>query len=246
METEKALETLGKLGVRTVEIFFNAPSELQPEFLAKLKAIAQQYALKIIAIHPYSSGFEPFMFFTNYERRFQDAMVMYEDYYRAANDLGAKIVVLHGDRKEGQLPDEVYYDRFGEMFLHAKQNGVILAQENVERCRSRSSSFIRRMYEYLGDNVRFVLDLKQAVRSGEDIFTMCNAMDKGIVHLHLSDNCAQGDCLPPGSGTFDFAALKQHLKSHGYMGSGVIELYRNNYKTTANLYESYCFMKAIP
>lgn len=245
METEKALETVGKLGVSAVEIFINAPSELRTDFLKNLKAICDFYAMNIIAIHPYSSGFEPFMFFTNYERRFQDAMTMYEDYYRAANLLGAKIVVLHGDRKEGLLPDEMYYDRFGEMFLHAKRHDVILAQENVERCRSRSSAFVWHMYEYLKDDVRFVLDLKQAIRSGEDIFAMYKAMAKGLVHVHLSDHNSKEDCLAPGSGIFNFAEFEKYLKADCYKGSGVIELYRSNYKSAADLYKSYCWLKAI-
>ena len=33
MQTEEALETLAKMGIKTLEIFFNAPSELSKPFL---------------------------------------------------------------------------------------------------------------------------------------------------------------------------------------------------------------------
>lgn len=246
MQTELALEAVGELGVNSAEIFINAPSELQPDFIATMKNTAQKYAIKVAALHPYSSGFEPFMFFTGYDRRFRDGLAMYDSFYEAANLLGAGILVLHGDRRGGLLPEEEYFNRFGEMFRRAASFGVVLAQENVERCRSRSSGFIERMRKYLGDDVRFVLDLKQALRSDESIFDMLDAMGDKVCHLHLSDSKGTESCLPPGKGEFDFIAFKKRLRALDYAGCGVIELYRENYRKPEELYESYCYLQAIP
>lgn len=246
METELALESVGKLGVNIAEIFINSPSELQPGFIAAMKNSAQSHAVTIAALHPYSSGFEPFMFFTGYDRRFRDGLAMYDGFYEAANLLGAGILVFHGDHRGGLLPEEEYFNRFGDMFRRAASFGVVLAQENVERCRSRSSGFIQRMGKYLGDDVRFVLDLKQALRSNESIFDMLDAMGDKVCHLHLSDSMGTESCLPPGQGMFDFAALKKRLKALNYAGCGVVELYRENYRNPEELYESYCYLQAIP
>lgn len=39
---------------------------------------------------------EPFLFFSNYERRFYDTVDFYEKFYRGAQILGAKKLILHG------------------------------------------------------------------------------------------------------------------------------------------------------
>lgn len=246
LETELSLQTVAELGVRTVEIFINAPSEIKPECLARLKETADACHIKIASLHPYSSGFEPFLFFTGYDRRYRDGLAMYDEFYQAAAMLGAGIVVLHGDHRGGLLPEEEYFERFGEMFRRAAAQGVVLAQENVERCRSRSSGFIHRMKNYLADDVRFVLDLKQALRSGEDIFGMLEAMGDKVCHLHLSDSRGEETCLPPGQGSFDFEVFAKRLQALHYAGCGVIELYRDNYRKPEELYQSYCYLQAIP
>lgn len=244
-ETEIALKALAERGIASVEVFFNSPSELEPPFLEKLRGIAREYGQKVTAVHPYSCALEPFFFFTGYKRRFEDALKVYEAYYRAAVYLDAEIVVLHGDCREGLLSDDEYFNRYGEMFLHAKRSGVILAQENVERCKSRSAAFIKNMRETLGGDVRFVLDMKQAIRSGETPFTMLEAMGSAVCHLHLSDSTADKDCLPPGSGGFDFKELFNRVKALNNGADGVVELYRSNYKTIDDLYISYSFLDAI-
>ncbi len=245
METEHALETLGQLGFEAAEIFLNAPSEHTEEFGLRLKEIAQRYQMRIVSIHPYSSAFEPLLFFSGYERRFQDAMKFYESFYRVAQMLGAGIVVLHGDRREGILSEQEYFERYRRLFRHARRCGVLLAQENVERCRSRSSGFIRRMRDYLGDEVRFVLDLKQAIRAGETVEDMLNAMGEQLCHVHLSDHRPAEDCLPPGQGDFDFSQLFDRLNGRAADLFGMIELYRQNYSSLEDLQCSYGYLNGL-
>lgn len=246
LQTEEALEVLCGLGVQLVELFFNAPSEAAPAFLHAIKERTQACGVRICAVHPYSSGFEPSYFFSNYRRRFEDALEAYKVFYEAANVLGAELVVLHGDRVAGPLPDDEYYERFGELSRHARRHGTVLAQENVAYCKSRSAAFIRGMRNYLGDEARFILDTKQAVRAGGDPMRMLEAMGRGTVHLHLSDNAGmQQDCLPPGAGCFDFAALARRLRELGYTGRGVVELYRNNYGAYGELAECRQYLQQI-
>lgn len=230
LETEEALSTLCSLNIGLAELFFNAPQETLPAFTHALRRTANAAGVRICAVHPYSSGSEPFYFFSDYRRRFEDALELYKGFYEAANVLGAEIVALHGDRMAGSLPDEAYYERFGELSLHARRHGVVLAQENVAYCKSRSAAFIRGMREYLGGEAAFVLDTKQAVRAGESAMELLEAMGENVVHLHLSDSDgAERDCLPPGEGSFDFTAFARRLHALGYTGNGVVELYRGNY-----------------
>ncbi|MFA9381939.1 MAG: sugar phosphate isomerase/epimerase family protein, partial [Acetanaerobacterium sp.] len=107
--------------------------------------------------------------------------------------------------------------------------GVFVAQENVVRCRSHSAQFIGEMRSALGEDVRFVLDTKQAVRAGQDLFEMVDAMGERLLHVHLSDHSERGDCLPVGSGTLDIKRLLNALKTVGFDENVIMELYRENF-----------------
>ena len=73
LETEAALEKLGKAGVKHTEIFFNALSELKPAFIDILEDILDNYGIKVTSVHPTMSLAESFMIFSNYERRYYEA-----------------------------------------------------------------------------------------------------------------------------------------------------------------------------
>ena len=118
-----------------------------------------------------------------------------------------------------------------------------MAQENVQRCRSREISFIEGMKKYLGDTVHFVLDVKQAIRSGLSPFDMLSAMGNQMVHLHINDNDASHDCLLPGEGTFDFESFFDRLKELQYHGAALIEVYRQNFNLPEEIACSLNFLK---
>ena len=87
------------------------------------------------------------------------------------------------------------------------------------------------MSEQLGEEVAFVLDIKQAVRSGISPFELLDKLGNKIRHIHISDNDEEHDCLPIYSGSFDFELLVNRLKAINYNGALILELYRNNYST---------------
>lgn len=228
---ESSLETLVSLGFRTFEVFLNTCSEMTPDFLQRLKTISGGAGGSIRSVHPFTSAFEGFLLFSNYERRFLDGVRFYEEYFRAAQLLGASIVVLHGqkDYRNSSISEEEYIDRYAHLYSVAKGYGITLAQENVNRFRSEDPAFIRRMRRRLGEGCAFVLDIKQAVRAGQDPFEMCAAMGERLVHVHINDNTGGEDCLLPGQGTMDYARLTALLRSFRYQGDFIIEIYSRNF-----------------
>ena len=232
---ETSLDRLEEAGFTSFEIFFNAYSELRPEYLASIKKDR-----KIVSIHPFSSGFETFLLFSEHYRRFQDTVEGYKTYFSAAASLGAKVFVLHGQRDydHSKISEEEYFERFAVLSKGAAEFGVTLAQENVNRFRSEDPAFISRMRRYLADECAFVLDIKQAVRAGHSPFTMLEAMGNRIVHVHLSDHTREEHCLPPGKGSFDFSRLSRELRRIGFAGTPVIELYRRNFRKISELSEA--------
>lgn len=243
MNTEIALRTLCEMGVEHTEIFINSAQELKPAFLRQIKEMLDEFGVHATALHPFSSGIEPIYFFSDYERRFLDGIELYKQYFDAAARLGAQLVVFHGDRKENSHTAEHYFERFYKLSQIAKAMGVVLAQENVERCRSRSPRFIRKMRQALPE-ARFVLDNKQALRSGCDLYEMLDAMGDALVHVHVSDNSPTQDCLPPGLGQLDFRRYFDALCALGYDGAIILEIYRSNFLKARDLYTSYKFLSS--
>ena len=236
---EEAVSYLSACRVSNIEIFFNSFFELQKDYLRELRTVLNSGGCKVLSVHPFTSGMEPIFFFSDYVRRVEDGLEMYRRYFAAANEVGAEILVFHGDRRGSNCPEERYFERFFRLYRLGKEFGVTVAQENVERCRSGELSFLRRMKEALGTDAQFVLDVKQARRSGENPMVFLKALGSSICHVHISDGGTSGDCLPIGSGEMDFSAFFEKLREIQYRGGVILELYRQNYREREELISSY-------
>lgn len=236
--TELALDSLLGMGVRDFEIFFNTSSELDKRFVKQLKSSVRRYGAKVRSLHPYSSMMEPFMFFSNYERRFTDMIEDYKRYFDAAKVLDADLVVIHGDKLPAHSPDEKYFERFSRIMEVGKRFGVTVAQENVNLHRSQNIDFLCRMREWIGEDIKFVFDIKQAVRAGYDPYTFADKLGNSIIHVHVNDNNPDNTCMLPGKGVMDYARLKAILDRNGCDASWIIEIYRNNFGEISELVET--------
>lgn len=247
LELEKALPALISMKFQLFEIFINTFSELTDEYILGLKQMLEEGAGTVKSIHPFTSGFESFLLFSDYERRFQDGLEFYKKYFHAANLLGAQILVLHGQRndKRSRITEETYFENYARLYSLGKTFGVTVAQENVNLFRSNDPEFILRMKEYLHGECAFVWDIKQAVRGGVDPYEMCDAMGDRIVHVHLNDNKPGDDCLLPGFGEMDYNFLKQKLMHYGYNGDLIIEVYRRSFDSFQELEESKRIVDAL-
>lgn len=241
--TEVALARLAASGVTATEVFLNSPSELEPAFLKELRRTADDAGVKILSVHPFTSAMEPMFFFSSYRRRFEDGKEYYKQYYQAANILGGDIVVFHGNVLQLPIGQDEYVARFAGLMEDAKSQGVRLCHENVSRCSGRSPAFFREMRRQL-PQAGFVLDVKQALRSGETVETFLQAMGGNISHIHISDHTDSQDCLSIGKGTFNIPEFLATLASEGYAGGVVVELYRENFGAFVELLEGYQLLSA--
>lgn len=229
MTVEDALSSIGGLGAKTAEVFVNTVSELTPEFAAAMKQRATQHGMTIRSLHSYTSCFEPYLLFSQYERRFEDGLLVFDPIFKAAADMGAAFVILHGDRDPGVLPAEQSIARFEALYDRGQQHGVTLLQENVVRFRACQPAFVREMRKVLGDKAQFTFDFKQCRRTGIPYEEMIDAMRGAIRHVHISDSDAEHDCLMPGAGQEDLVSTLRLLKDAGFDGAVIIELYRHNF-----------------
>ena len=240
METSQSLKTLLQAGHTVFEIFFNTDSELEPDYLARMKEMLDAYGGRVKSVHPYTCGYEGVMIFSNYETRFYDSLRYYAKYCQAAQTLGANLLILHGmlSKFRSEEAEERYFARYRELYRMGQEYGVAVAQENVTQYFSEDPGFIGRMRQATGDVCSFCFDVKQAVRSNVDCYEMLDAMGDRLLHVHLNDNRPGKSCLLPGQGTMDMPKLLQTLRNSGYDQDIIIEVYRGDFETVADLNRS--------
>ena len=242
---EDALDTVLSLGFRDTEVFFNAASELDPSFVTELRRRVDDAGARVHAVHPHTSFMEPHFLFSPYARRADEMLDNYKRTFDAAARLGAKFLVLHGDRLGGALTVEQSIERYERLYDLGVTYGVRVAQENVVRFRSQDLDYIRALKEALGSKAAFVLDIKQTVRCGVSVEAVAAAMGDAIVHVHASDHDAEHDCLPPSKGTFDYTRLFSLLRDIHYNGAVLIELYRHGFDDPQDLVTAAEYLKTF-
>lgn len=239
------LEDYGKRGVRDLEVFVNTFSELSDPFVRRMEEITDAYGMKIRAFHPFLSSLEPLMAFSGYEKRIDDLIDHYKRYFEIMQRFGAKIFVFHGDNKNSVRSVSFYAERLSRLRSAAQPYGIDVAQENICRCRSGDLGFLRALSAEMGDDISFVLDLKQAIRSGYDPFDVLSVMGEKTVHIHANDSLPGQDCLPPGKGSFDFSKLFGRLGEIGISPSVIVEVYRANFTDPGELTDAVGFLRSL-
>lgn len=245
MEVETAFRRLAESGVKTAEIFVNSHCELSGPYRGEMLAVQKEYGVDVVSVHPFTCGIEPMMLFTAYERRVNDMLDYYKRFFEYMNLFGARFFVLHGNKPQNPFPDEKYFERYLKLQETAERFGVCVVQENVVRCVSGSIDFLKKMKAALGDKAAFVLDIKQAHRSGNDPAEIVRALGGNIRHVHFSDFGRVGDCLKFGFGEYDNLTLFKELKNSGFDGSLIIELYSGSHGGASDLAENCSALNAF-
>lgn len=245
LETELALKKIALLGIKTCEIFFNSFSEIEARFLKEISRIKDDNNIRIPSVHPFFSFGEPYLLFSEYERRFYDSLEFYKKYFEAANILGAAILVMHGGKASNYVSDELYFERFAKLAEKGREQGIIVAQENVVHYRGQSPDTMKKMRAFIGSDFKIVLDIKQASRAGFSAFDFVDELASAIIHIHISDLNEQHDCMPPGEGEFDFVRLLAEMHTAGYKGDYIIELYRHNFECDSQIADAKHYMENL-
>ena len=243
--TEKSLEQLGKIGVKTCEVFLNSPGETTLKFAEILNKIKHEYGIKITSVHPFSSFAETYMLFSAYERRFDNMLEFYKRNFEVTAAMGADFSVIHGALSNVAIADTEYFERFARLIEEGKKHGITVCHENVNRHLCENPLFVEKIKNYIGDDFKLVFDVKQAVRAGFSPLNFAEKFKDIIVHIHISDHNSEADCLPPGKGNFDFRKLIGIMNSAGYKGDYIIELYRENFGSIDDLKDSLTYMNNL-
>ena len=235
-ETLDAVRRCVSLGFKTIEIFMNSPSELEPPYLERIAEVCREGGVRVKSIHPFTSGFEYMLFFSAYKKRAGESIELYRPYFRAAAYLGADYVVFHGDKLTAPFFGmDNYCDVLSRLMAAARYEGVTLAHENVSTARGGNPEFMRELRAMLGaGRLAFVFDIKQVLRGGYDPLDMLDAMGGDIVHVHLND-WRDGECRLPFAGALDLESILSRIERDGFKGDYIIEVYRHNFDSDGEI-----------
>lgn len=242
---EESLYNLAVNGIACTEIFINTHSELKKSFSHNIAQLLKRFDVKCVSVHPFTCEMETMMFFSDYERRIEDILEYYKLYFDFMNTVGAKIFVFHGSKNGSGKNKELFCERYSKLWRLGKDFGIKTALENVSRCQSASSAFVRDVANMLGNEFAFVLDTKQSIRAGETPFNFLDAVGKSTVHVHISDSGELGDCLPIGKGRFQFRQFFEKLNSYNPECSVMLELYRNGFGGISELVSCYNILEKM-
>ncbi|MBQ8604464.1 MAG: sugar phosphate isomerase/epimerase [Oscillospiraceae bacterium] len=244
--TLECLEKVAESGVKYTEVFFNTDSELNEEYLEKLKKTADENGVQIVSVHPYTSAIETFMFFSRSDYKLVDSIKYYEKYFRACQVLGAKYVVIHGCHTTADyMTMEHYAAIMNALSEKAREYGVYVSQENVVKFKCGYIENLKEFKKYASKEIKFVLDVKQTVRAGQDIWRIMELMGDRISHLHISDHDENDDSLLPGEGHFDFSTLFTTAHNRYGVDCALIEVYNNNLDSFEQLKKSIDYLNGV-
>lgn len=242
---EDSLYDLAVNGIPAAEVFINTHSELRKSFAVGIADTLKRFDMKCTSVHPFTCELEQLMFFSEYERRLEDILEYYKLYFSFMNTVGAEVFVFHGGKGSTSAPVDRFCERFSRLYRLGREFGVTVSLENVSRCQSSSSAFVKRVAAALGDEFAFTLDTKQAVRSGESPFAFLDAVGNKLVNVHASDNSELGDCLPIGKGRFPFRKFLARVKELNPECSVILELYRSGFSGISDLVSGCSILSAM-
>jgi len=237
---EEALYDLALGGVTHTEIFINTYSELRPDFVGNMAELMRRFEMTCRSLHFYTCELETLILFSDYPRRTADYLEYCRHYFSAMQTLGATVFVLHESRiPTASVNRQIYFERYTKLAELGDRYGICVALENVARCTSGSLEFLMDMKKALKTRAKFVLDLKQAVRAGENPMQMLKMLGENIVHIHLSDHGEYDDCLPIGKGRFPLSDFLKQLETYHTDCSVILELYRSGFRDLSELIQNY-------
>ena len=241
-ETEEAAAAISKLQLDCAEVFLQSESENTPEFAALVRQ--NLGSVVCTSVHPLG-GYENYMA-GRPARQVRDAFDHFAKVLEAGTVLGAKTFVYHGRNTPllSPLPWNLKWniEAIGPMCEMAEKRGMVIGWENVCWCQLTTPERVREAKDAL-PQVRFTLDIKQAMRAGRNPIEYVHAMGDQLCNVHVCDWHEEGKLCLPGEGIFDFDGLFRALAEVGYDGPVIMEPYLSIIGSDEALMRSIAFMR---
>lgn len=242
-ETEEAAVQLSRLPIDCAEVFLQSGSEFDASFAELVRR--NLGTVPCTSVHPQGCQFEGYMA-QRPQRQKRDAFDVFRRVLDAGAALGTKTYVYHG-RNTPQLspiPWNLQWniEAIAPMCEEAEKRGMVIGWENVFWCQLTEPSRVLEAKKAL-PQVRFTLDIKQAMRAGCDPVDFVFAMGDQLCNVHVCDWDEEGKLCLPGEGAFDFDRLFDALEEVGYPGPVILEPYLKLIRDRSALLNSLAFLR---
>lgn len=242
-ETEEAAQAIGCLPLDCCEVFLQTGSEYERDFARDVRT--RLAGVRCTSMHPLGFQYEN-QLHARSQRQRRDALDMFRRALDAGAELDAGVYVYHG-RATMQLTPlpwnlEANAEVLALMCEEAAQRNMVIGWENVFYCQLTTPERVLEAKKAL-PQVRFTLDIKQAMRAGCDPIAFVRAMGDRLCNVHVCDWNADKKLCLPGEGVFDFAALLGALRAVGYGGPVILEPYLALIGSDEALARSIAFMR---
>ncbi len=243
-EPEKAFLRVKRLGFSSAEVFLNTDYEVSREYVKELLSLSQSEGVKIVSVHSPFGYAEPYLFFSPYLRRRDEALDRYERMFEALSALSPVIFNFHGGFLTNADALSLGIEYYAKLKERADKYGIIFSQENVNRYTFSTPENIRALKSAVPD-CHFTFDIKQANRAGFSPFEVLEAMGKNVSHFHVNDYNERVDCLLPGAGSFPLKEICKRLFEKGFSGTAVTEVYRKSFGAEEEIIKSREFLEGL-
>ncbi|MBR5288756.1 MAG: sugar phosphate isomerase/epimerase [Clostridia bacterium] len=242
-ETEDAAAYMSRLPIDCAEVFLQSASEYDAAFAEQVGR--NLGCVVCTSIHPLGAH-ENFLA-QRPQRQKQDAFDTLRRILDAGEALGAKVYVYHG-RHTPQLNALGWNPAWNiealiPMCEEAAKRGMVIGWENVFWCQLTNPQRVLEAKAAL-PQVRFTLDIKQAIRAGCDPLDFVPAMGTQLCNVHVCDWDESGNLCLPGEGVFDFDRLFAALRAIGYDGPVILEPYQKMMKSDQALLGSLDYLRS--
>lgn len=246
--TEDAIDTIGNMHIKNVEIFFSCMSEYRIPFVKELKKRLADNGMSAYSVHALSMQFEP-QLFSEHNRAKQDAEDIFYAVLEAAAELGAKSYTFHGPSNIKRsrklfLDYQKIAQTAGPLADKALTYGVKLSWETVHWCWYAAPEFASKLISMPeAANLFFTLDIKQAAQAGYDPAEFIEHTNGRLTNIHICDYSFSEERglypVLPFKGNMDFTRIKNALIKFGYSNALIYEVYGNNYSGLEELKANY-------
>ena len=241
-ETEEAAAAISKLPLDCAEVFLQSDSEYAVAFARLCRE--NLGGVRCTSVHPL--GHHENHLARRPKRQMQDGFDAFRRVLDAGAALGAKTYVYHG-RHTPMLRPLAWdlgwnVEALTPMCEEAAARGMVIGWENVWWCQLTQPERVLEARKAL-PQVRFTLDVKQAMRAGCDPVAFVRAMGPQLCNVHVCDWREDGALCLPGEGIFDFDALFSALRDVGYGGPVILEPYLALIQSDEALARSMAFVK---
>lgn len=245
LETDEAAALCAAMELDCCEVFLETHSEYNEGFGDTVRTALR--GLPAHSVHPKGTQFEGDLFGKSPRQR-RDALRTWEGVLAAAKAMGAKVYVYHGPTdfsRRGQGPNLVAQQGvLVELCAMAAQQGICIGWENVVWAGLNTQEHVARIRDALPD-MRFVLDIKQAMRCEVDALALLEVMGDRLVNVHLCDWDADGALCLPGKGIFDFDSFFCALRRQRYEGPVILEPYPHLFENQEEIETSLAYLRAF-